>query len=113
MTTQVEQDGRDAAQAIERALSTPKPGSYPQGFYIVHKLFKGKSFKPGGVWGSIGDGPVAEWDDVLEVIIDNFPLDEESPSIYTLRVWECGDGVIEDCTKDAIEATMAAIYDRW
>ena len=104
MTTQVEQAGRDAAQAIERIFRAPRPAlaPYPKEFYIVHKLFVGKGFPPCGVWGDIGDGPVEDWVDVLDAITENFGKHGSVTTTDTLRVWCVAAGEVEDWTETAI-----------
>ena len=76
---------------------------YPKGgFYIAHRLFIGNSFKSGGEWGCILDGPIEDDDEAIGDILENFKSDT-SPSRENLRVWHITPGKIaEDVTDWAL-----------
>ncbi|MCA0204330.1 MAG: hypothetical protein LCH92_08310 [Proteobacteria bacterium] len=88
---------------------------YPDTTYVAHRLFTGRPFPDGGVWGDILDGPVPDAEGALEAIIENFK-DEiaigDHPSRQTLRVWHIEAGRAEDCTGWAIEAIIDLLTER-
>lgn len=74
---------------------------YPLTFYIVHKLFTGAPFKPGGEWGTITDGP-RDGVQMMEAVIDAYR--DEEPTRKNMRVWFITiEGTAGDMTNVTIE----------
>lgn len=85
-------------------LRTAIASTHPTDFYVAHRLFAGRAFIAGPVWGALTDGP----EDRNEVIdrLNEWARDPEawnSPDLTTLRVWHFQDDVPpRDVTEDVL-----------
>ena len=59
---------------------------YPEGaIYAAHRLFTGHPFPPEGQWGDILDGPMTDFEAVVEAVREAFKGEPMDRSV--LRVW--------------------------
>lgn len=90
-----------------------KPTAYPETFFIVHRRFQNSFCPPGGIWGDIGDGPVASDEDVIEVMIEAWRDEQYEPDKTDFRVWQIVPGKpAENCTAWAIRTMLETIEER-
>jgi hypothetical protein len=61
---------------------------YPPGaFYVAHRLFCGPPFRPAGAWGDVLDGPVTDFDIVVDSVNESFKGERVRLTRDRLRVW--------------------------
>jgi hypothetical protein len=82
---------------------------YPDSFFIVHHRFTGDPFKDGGEWGDIGDGPVADDEAVINLILDAWKDEQHEPDCTDFRVWQIVGNKVEDCTAWAIRTMIETL----
>lgn len=82
---------------------------YPDRFFIIHHLFTGDGFEPGGEWGDIGDGPIADDETVIDLMIEAWKDEQHEPDRSDFRVWQIVGGKAEDCTAWALRTMIETI----
>lgn len=89
-----------------------KPAAYPKAFFIVHRRFTGRPFPPEGTWGDIGDGPIAEAEDVIYAMLESWKDEHHEPDETDFRVWQIIPGKpAEDCTEWALWMVTQTLED--
>ena len=86
--------------------------AYPDSFFIIHRRFTGRPFPPEGTWGDIGDGPIADHEDVIEEIIHAWKDEQHEPDNTDFRVWHIVNGKSEDCTAWALRTMIETLEER-
>lgn len=80
-------------------MTRPVTATYPEAFYVAHRLFHGPSF-PKPTWGDVLDGPVSDFSEVVTICFDAF---DDIATRKNLRVWHVtGNGAAIDVTDDVI-----------
>jgi hypothetical protein len=84
---------------------------HPTNFFIAHRLFSGRAFPKGPVWGALTDGPEDRGEVVDRICEWAAEDDDQKPSLATLRVWWFQDDVpVRDVTEDVLAEAFAQ---RW
>jgi hypothetical protein len=88
--------------------------AYPDNFFIIHHRFTGAPFPPEGIWGDVGDGPIEDEEDVIELIIEAWKEEQHEPDNTDFRVWYIAGrlGVAEDCTAWALKTMIETLEER-
>ena len=85
---------------------------YPDSFFIIHHRFTGAPFPPEGIWGDVGDGPIEDEEDVIELIIEFWKEEQHEPDHTDFRVWQIAGGKVEDCTTWALKTMIETLVER-
>lgn len=85
---------------------------YPDNFFVIHRRYNGPMFEPGGVWGDVGDGPIAHDEEVIELIIEAWRDEQHEPDRTDFRVWQIAGGKVEDCTAWALRTMIETLVER-
>jgi len=81
---------------------------HPTDFYTAHRIFAGRSFPNGPVWGGLTDGPETR-NEVIDRILSEFP----EATLETLIVWRFQDDVpARDVTDDILSDVLATIQEK-
>ena len=85
---------------------------YPDNFFVIHHRFTGIPFPPEGIWGDVGDGPIEDGEDVIELIIEFWKEQQHEPDDTDFRVWHIVNGKSEDCTAWALRTMIETLVER-
>ena len=83
------------------------PPPHPTDFYTAHRIFSGRSFPNGPVWGALTDGPETR-SEVIDRIVNECP----EATLSTLIVWRFQDDVpARDVTDDILSDVEALMQE--
>lgn len=88
-----------------------KKTPHPTEYYLASRLYEGDVFPAGGVWGSLGDGPVIGLSDMTDAVTESFG--DVTPALDAIKVWHFTDDCPpRDVTEDIIGEIASANAER-